>query len=164
MDEIKALINHKRHRLIINISDLHNFHDLGNRLALLGTNFLIILLYLHFFWIWFCVWSYCLQLVFYFVFLSRNWNFCRIIRTPSEYIQPLCDAVTDATRGIDPKYLKEGEQVHVGFEGPFVSRRVTPRELLSEFIGSMVCVEGIVTKCKTTFASFYIFLSLFILS
>ncbi|BAT74142.1 hypothetical protein VIGAN_01174800 [Vigna angularis var. angularis] len=102
MDEIKALINHKRHRLIINISDLHNFHDLGNR----------------------------------------------IIRTPSEYIQPLCDAVTDATRAIDPKYLKEGEQVLVGFEGPFVSRRVTPRELLSEFIGSMVCVEGIVTKCS----------------
>jgi len=65
--------------------------------------------------------------------------------------------VTDATRAIDPKYLKEGEQVLVGFEGPFVSRRVTPRELLSEFIGSMVCVEGIVTKCKTTFASFYTF-------
>lgn len=102
MDEIKALINHKRHRLIVNISDLHNFRDLGNR----------------------------------------------ILRSPSEYIQPFCDAVTDAARAIDPKYLKEGEQVLVGFEGPFVSRRVTPRELLSEFIGSMVCVEGIVTKCS----------------
>jgi len=33
MDEIKTLINHKRHRLIVNISDLHNFRDLGNRLA-----------------------------------------------------------------------------------------------------------------------------------
>ncbi|RDX77410.1 DNA replication licensing factor MCM3, partial [Mucuna pruriens] len=102
MDEIKALINHKRHRLIVNISDLHNFRDLGNR----------------------------------------------ILRSPSEYIQPFCDAVTDAARAIDPKYLKEGEQVLVGFEGPFVSRRVTPRELLSEFIGSLVCVEGIVTKCS----------------
>jgi len=69
--------------------------------------------------------------------------------------------VTEATRAIDPKYLKEGEQVLVGFEGPFVSRRVTPRELLSEFIGSMVCVEGIVTKCKTTFL-FFFFLPLFI--
>nr|GLL49481.1 hypothetical protein M569_04577 [Ipomoea trifida] len=29
---------------------------------------------------------------------------------------------------------------------PFVSSRVTPRELLSGFIGSMVCIEGIVTK------------------
>ncbi|XP_004504687.1 DNA replication licensing factor MCM3 [Cicer arietinum] len=102
MDEIKALINHKRRRLIVNISDLHNFRDLGNR----------------------------------------------ILRNPSEYMQSFCDAVTDAARAIDPKYLKEGEQVLVGFEGPFVSRRVTPRDLLSEFIGSMVCVEGIITKCS----------------
>lgn len=82
--------------------------------------------------------------------------FYRILRSPSEYIQPFCDAVTDAARAIDPKYLKEGEQVLVGFEGPFVSRRVTPRELLSEFIGSMVCVEGIVTKCKN-YLSFSLF-------
>ncbi|KAE8688676.1 DNA replication licensing factor MCM3 [Hibiscus syriacus] len=63
-------------------------------------------------------------------------------------MQPFCDALTEASKSIDPKYLKEGETVHVGFEGPFVSRRVTPRELLSEFIGSMVCVVGIVTKCS----------------
>ncbi|CAL5213813.1 unnamed protein product [Lathyrus oleraceus] len=102
MDEIKALINHKRRRLIVNISDLHNYQDLGNR----------------------------------------------ILRNPSEYMQSFCDAVTDAVRAIDPKYLKEGEHVLVGLEGPFVSRRVTPRDLLSEFIGSMVCVEGIITKCS----------------
>jgi DNA replication licensing factor MCM3 len=75
----------------------------------------------------------------------------RILKNPSEYMQPFCDAVTDSAKSIDPKYLKEGEHVLVGFEGPFVSRRVTPRELLSEFIGSMVCVEGIVTKCTVLF-------------
>lgn len=64
-------------------------------------------------------------------------------------MQSLSDAVTDVARSIDPKYLKEGEQVLVGFEGPFVSRRVTPRDLLSSFIGSLVCVEGIVTKCTS---------------
>ncbi|KAI9084425.1 hypothetical protein K1719_033615 [Acacia pycnantha] len=31
MDEIKAMINHKRLHLIVNISDLHSFRDLGNR-------------------------------------------------------------------------------------------------------------------------------------
>ncbi|KAG6420553.1 hypothetical protein SASPL_117085 [Salvia splendens] len=72
----------------------------------------------------------------------------RLLQTPSEYIQPLCDAVTDMTRSMNTKYLKEGEQVLVGLEGPFVSRRVTPRDLLSAFIGSMVCVEGIITKCS----------------
>ncbi|XP_059440284.1 DNA replication licensing factor MCM3 isoform X1 [Corylus avellana] len=102
MDEIRAMINHKHRRLIVNISDLHSFRNLGTR----------------------------------------------ILKSPSEYMQSFCDAVTDAAKGIDPKYLKEGEQVLVGFEGPFVSRRITPRELLSEFIGSMVCVEGIVTKCS----------------
>jgi len=77
-----------------------------------------------------------------FVFLDR------ILKNPNEYMQSFCDAATEATRGIDPKYLKEGELVLVGFEGYLVSRVVTPRELLSDFIGSMVCVEGIVTKCK----------------
>ncbi|KAI9198885.1 hypothetical protein LWI28_023774 [Acer negundo] len=102
-DEIKAMINHKRHRLIVNISDLYSFsEDLPPRL----------------------------------------------LRNPVEYMQPFCDAATEWARNIDPKYLKEGEEVLVGFEGPFVSRRVTPRELLSQFIGSMVCVEGIVTKCS----------------
>ncbi|GAB4828625.1 MCM DNA helicase complex subunit [Ancistrocladus abbreviatus] len=104
MEEIRSMIHHKRRRrLIVNISELHDFNgDLARR----------------------------------------------ILRNPSEYMQPFSDAVTEVTRSIDPKYLKEGEQVLVGFDGPFVSRRVTPRELLSEFIGSMVCVEGIVTKCS----------------
>lgn len=75
----------------------------------------------------------------------------RILKNPSEYMQSFCDAITDAAKSIDSKYLKEGEQVQVGFEGPFVSRRITPRELLSEFIGSMVCIEGIVTKCTLFF-------------
>lgn len=72
-------------------------------------------------------------------------------------MQALCDAVTEFARSLDPKYLKEGEQVLVGFEGPFVSRRVTPRDLLSSFIGSLVCVVGIVTKC-TFFALILVFL------
>ncbi|KAM0947007.1 putative DNA helicase [Dioscorea sansibarensis] len=72
----------------------------------------------------------------------------RLIRNPSEYMQPLSDAVTEASRGVDPKYLKEGEHVLVGFTGPFGFHKVTPRDLMSSFIGSMVRVEGIVTKCS----------------
>ncbi|KAF7849108.1 hypothetical protein BT93_L1237 [Corymbia citriodora subsp. variegata] len=102
MDDIKTMINHKRRRLIVDISDLHSFRDLAPR----------------------------------------------ILRNPGEYMQAFSDAVTDLVHRIDGKYLKEGETVLVGFEGPFVSRRVTPRELLSEYIGSMVRAEGIVTKCS----------------
>ncbi|XP_076897242.1 DNA replication licensing factor MCM3-like [Bidens hawaiensis] len=72
----------------------------------------------------------------------------RLLRNPSEYMQSLTDFITDRTRSIDPKYLTEGEQVLVGIDGPFVSREVTPRDLLSEFIGSMVKVNGIITKCS----------------
>ncbi|GLJ15710.1 hypothetical protein SUGI_0258600 [Cryptomeria japonica] len=72
----------------------------------------------------------------------------RVIRSPSEYIQPLSDALGEVTRNVDPKYLQEGQQVQVGFEGHFGFHKLTPRELLSPFLGTMVSVEGIVTKCS----------------
>ena len=62
-------------------------------------------------------------------------------------MQPASDAVSEVARNLDPKFLKEGERVMVGFSGPFGFHRVTPRDLMSSFIGTMVCVEGIVTKC-----------------
>uniref|UniRef100_A0A0E0DSW5 DNA replication licensing factor MCM3 n=1 Tax=Oryza meridionalis TaxID=40149 RepID=A0A0E0DSW5_9ORYZ len=72
----------------------------------------------------------------------------RVIRCPAEYMQPASDAVTEVARNLDPKFLKEGQRVLVGFSGPFGFHRVTPRDLMSSFIGTMVCVEGIVTKCS----------------
>ncbi|CAL2252205.1 unnamed protein product [Prunus armeniaca] len=103
LDEIRAIINHNRRRLIVDISHLHSYgDDIG----------------------------------------------ARILRNPSDYLQSFNDAATEIANRIDPRYLKQGEQLLVGFQGPFVSRRVTPRDLLSEYIGSMVCVHGIVTKCS----------------
>ncbi|XP_024534522.1 DNA replication licensing factor MCM3 homolog 2 [Selaginella moellendorffii] len=72
----------------------------------------------------------------------------RVIRAPNEYIQPFTDAANELTKNVDPKYLLEGEEIHVGFEGYFGFHKVTPRELLSPFLGSMVRVEGIITKCS----------------
>ncbi|XP_008225454.1 PREDICTED: DNA replication licensing factor MCM3 [Prunus mume] len=103
LDEIRAIINHNRRRLIVDISHLHSYgDDIG----------------------------------------------ARILRNPSDYLHSFNDAATEIANRIDPRYLKQGEQLLVGFQGPFVSRRVTPRDLLSEYIGSMVCVHGIVTKCS----------------
>jgi len=81
----------------------------------------------------------------------RNFNLDltrRLIRSPGEYFQPFSDALVEVTRNVDPKYLQEGQQVQVGFEGQFGFHKLTPRELLSPFLGSMVSVEGIVTKCS----------------
>jgi DNA replication licensing factor MCM3 len=71
--------------------------------------------------------------------------------------------VEQATRNVDPKYLQEGEEVFLGFDGQFGFHKLTPQELLSDgqfgfhkltpqellspFLGTMVFVEGIVTKC-----------------
>ena len=63
-------------------------------------------------------------------------------------MQPASDAVSEVAKNLDPKFLKEGERVMVGFSGPFGFHRVTPRDLMSSFIGTMVCVEGIVSKCN----------------
>lgn len=49
---------------------------------------------------------------------------------------------------VDPTYSKEHEEFFIGFEGSFGSKHVTPRTLNSQFLGNLVCVEGIVTKCK----------------
>jgi DNA replication licensing factor MCM3 len=35
----------------------------------------------------------------------------------------------------------------VGLEGHFGAHEITPRELAASFIGQLVLVEGIVTKC-----------------
>lgn len=67
---------------------------------------------------------------------------------PTEYIGAFEEALTDAIKNEDPTYFKDGEGAHVGFEGQFGFHRVTPRELLSPFLGKLVQVEGIVTKCS----------------
>ena len=48
----------------------------------------------------------------------------------------------------DATYAKTHEEMFVGFEGSFGTRHVTPRTLTSHYLGNLICVEGIVTKCK----------------
>lgn len=57
-------------------------------------------------------------------------------------------AIKEFVGGIDTSYAKENEEFHVGFEGSFGAKHVTPRTLTSRFLGNLVCVEGIVTKCR----------------
>ena len=72
----------------------------------------------------------------------------KLRKNPVEYMDAFEDALTEVVHSIDAKYIKEGDRVHVGFEGQFGAHRVSPRELLSEYLSSMVQVEGIVTKCS----------------
>ena len=75
-------------------------------------------------------------------------------------------ALREFVGGIDSSYAKEHEEFSVGFEGSFGSKHVTPRTLTSSFIGNLVCVEGIVTKCEffnkiSCYFSYHMYLELY---
>uniref|UniRef100_A0A673XQL5 DNA replication licensing factor MCM3 n=1 Tax=Salmo trutta TaxID=8032 RepID=A0A673XQL5_SALTR len=57
-------------------------------------------------------------------------------------------ALKDLVASIDATYAKQFEEFHVGFEGSFGTKHVTPRSLAARYLGNLVCVEGIVTKCS----------------
>ncbi|ROL42325.1 Maternal DNA replication licensing factor mcm3 [Anabarilius grahami] len=57
-------------------------------------------------------------------------------------------ALKDLVASIDTTYAKQFEEFYVGFEGSFGSKHVSPRSLSARFLGNLVCVEGIVTKCS----------------
>uniref|UniRef100_A0A6Q2XKN6 DNA replication licensing factor MCM3 n=1 Tax=Esox lucius TaxID=8010 RepID=A0A6Q2XKN6_ESOLU len=57
-------------------------------------------------------------------------------------------ALKDLVASIDATYAKQFEEFHVGFEGSFGTKHVSPRTLTSRYLGNLVCVEGIVTKCS----------------
>ncbi|XP_061742523.1 DNA replication licensing factor MCM3 [Nerophis ophidion] len=57
-------------------------------------------------------------------------------------------ALKDLVATVDATYAKQYEEFNVGLEGSFGSKHVSPRTLTSRLLGSMVCVEGIITKCS----------------
>jgi DNA replication licensing factor MCM3 len=57
-------------------------------------------------------------------------------------------ALRDLIGSVNAEYLKKKENFFIGLEGSFGSRHVTPRTLSSRFLGQIVCLEGIVTKCS----------------
>ncbi|XP_071451294.1 DNA replication licensing factor Mcm3 [Hetaerina americana] len=71
-----------------------------------------------------------------------------LLKNGFEELGALQRALHEYVSSIDITYGKKNEELFVGLEGSFGSRHVTPRSLTSRFIGNMVCVEGIVTKCS----------------
>lgn len=57
-------------------------------------------------------------------------------------------ALKDLVSTADPTYSKKHEEFFIGFQGSFGNKHNTPRSLTSKYLGNMVCVEGIVTKCS----------------
>ncbi|XP_015270494.1 PREDICTED: DNA replication licensing factor MCM3, partial [Gekko japonicus] len=72
----------------------------------------------------------------------------RVLNYAFEEMVAFQRALKDMVASVDATYSKQHEEFYVGFEGSFGSKHVTPRTLTSQFLGSIVCVEGIVTKCS----------------
>ncbi|CAM9324278.1 unnamed protein product [Ectocarpus sp. 6 AP-2014] len=75
----------------------------------------------------------------------------RIMRRPAPYMYALREAARDVALAMDPAFIKtlKDRDIHIGFEGSFGHQHVSPRGLLASYLRTLVCVEGIVTKCTS---------------
>ncbi|XP_065313818.1 DNA replication licensing factor MCM3-like [Gordionus sp. m RMFG-2023] len=81
----------------------------------------------------------------------RSWNAERalnLIQKASLELIAFQRALKDIVMEKDPKYAKSYEEFYIGLEGSFGKSHVTPRTLTSEFLGQIICIEGIVTRCS----------------
>lgn len=94
------------------------------------------------------------------IYLSPN----RLLKDSFEEMAAFQRALKSLIAAADTDYAKQHPEFMVGLEGSFGSRHVTPRTLTSNQLGNIVCLEGIVTKCrfrrKYNFYAFVILLSL----
>ena len=80
----------------------------------------------------------------------------RLLTLPTHYYAPFQSALKEAVRlhasaASDLTTAKKHEvEYHIGFEGHFGERRMTPRQLQAHHLGQLVCIEGIATKCHST--------------
>jgi DNA replication licensing factor MCM3 len=70
-----------------------------------------------------------------------------LLQDPAECLPPFEEALEELVRNHHPKTL-ESSQVHIAFGGELGPNRVSPRQLLSNLVGQLVAVEGIVTKAS----------------
>ncbi|KAK9296629.1 hypothetical protein QLX08_009453 [Tetragonisca angustula] len=71
-----------------------------------------------------------------------------LLNNSFEEHQAFQNALKQFVATIDTDYVKENIDFFIAFEGSFGNKHVTPRTLTSRFLGNLVCVEGIVTKCS----------------
>ncbi|KAF7268434.1 hypothetical protein GWI33_018443 [Rhynchophorus ferrugineus] len=60
-------------------------------------------------------------------------------------------ALKEIVNQINYEYAKECEEFFIAFEGSFGNKHVTPRTLTCRYLGNLVCVEGIVSKCSLVY-------------
>ena len=74
-----------------------------------------------------------------------------LMRRPAEYLPPFEEALREVVQQQDPSFAKTQPltALRIGVQGSFGAHHVSPRGLTAPLLNSLVCVEGIVTKCTT---------------
>ncbi|ENN78095.1 DNA replication licensing factor Mcm3 isoform X2 [Dendroctonus ponderosae] len=57
-------------------------------------------------------------------------------------------ALKEIVNQINYEYAKDTEEFFIAFEGSLGNKHVSPRTLTSHYLGNLICVEGIVSKCS----------------
>jgi len=81
----------------------------------------------------------------------RKFSFYRAKQLINNYIDEegeLKRAIKECIRSINNDYANKYDEFFFGLCGSFGGVHVTPRTLRSKFIGSLVCLEGVVTMCS----------------
>ncbi|EIN13384.1 MCM-domain-containing protein [Punctularia strigosozonata HHB-11173 SS5] len=78
-------------------------------------------------------------------------DFCDgLLKQPVDFLPAFDDALVNVVQQVfdSEKHEIEGKSYHVGFSGSFGDHHVNPRSLSAAYIGSMISLEGIVTRCS----------------
>ena len=79
----------------------------------------------------------------------------QLLRQPLRFLAPWTEVVTERVQYATGKKntsesISLAARTHLGFIGTFGSHQVSPRELRASQLGTMVCVEGVITRCSIT--------------
>ncbi|KAJ3019563.1 MCM DNA helicase complex subunit [Thoreauomyces humboldtii] len=73
-----------------------------------------------------------------------------LLKTPMDYLPPFDKALKDIVLTLqDPTKPKlDDEMFYVGLDGSFGDHNVSPRNVSSTHLGTMISIEGIITRCS----------------
>jgi len=72
--------------------------------------------------------------------------------SPIDYLPPFERALNEIINPTDGntnrRQLTDSDIYHIGLEGSFGENETTPRKITAKFIGRLICLEAIVTRCS----------------
>lgn len=73
----------------------------------------------------------------------------RLFTRPGYYLPSMDKALQDMIKSVRPDAPSQEESpFYIGFRGSFGENHVSPRTIRAKHVGKLICLEGIVTKCK----------------